>query len=70
MEGAVPVLVFGLVCAVAGVAMGWALTPGNRYPLAGVVSPVLWILVVAVATFSLSALLVGPLTRSEETRTE
>jgi len=70
LEGAVPVLVFGLVCAVVGVAMGWALTPGNRYPLAGVVSPVLWILVVAVATFSLSALLVGPLTRSEETRTE
>lgn len=70
LEGAAPVIVFGLFSALVGIAMGWAVTPGDGYPLAGVVAPVLAILLTAVATLSLSALLVGPLTSTDNTRTE
>lgn len=70
LEGLAPLLTLATLCAAAGIGLGILLSGTHTYPLRGVVIPLIATTTAAALVVAASALLVEPLTRTEQTRTE
>ncbi|WP_024286731.1 FtsX-like permease family protein [Cellulomonas sp. KRMCY2] len=70
IEGLAPLVMLATLSAGAGIALGLLLAEGHSYPLRGVALPLLGSITAGALVVAASALLVEPLTRTEQTRTE
>ena len=70
LEGLAPLLILAALCAAAGIGLGILLSGAHTFPLRGVVIPLIATTAAAVLVVAASAILVEPLTRTEQTRIE